>query len=334
MCMSRNTPELGIALAAYRPNPSFFAAQLDSITDQTYKNWICLIGLDSKLEELQGSPELAPFLIDPRFVFLENRSRLGHKKNFENTARELLRKFPTLEFISFCDQDDVWYPEKLEKSIALLRTLPPYSGVQTDMHVLLPDGTQVLGWAYENKVMNHPGLPSMICNNHVAGTALVLRSEVIRDYGSIPDSFEFHDHWYGLIASTLGLIAPLPEPLFQYRQHGLNVTGASESVGLLKIRRQSGLFGALRESHARFRQCQNRLRDFASATRKNHFTAGWLYFSRLDLGIGFLLLALRHLVCRDQRRARSVLSMLAGKLVWIFGLQRLLNQYASQAHKL
>jgi hypothetical protein len=183
-------------------------------------------------------------------------------------------------------------------------------------------GTPVSGWAFEKKIPECRGLPALIANNHIAGTAMMVRSEVIRDYGLIPDSFEFHDHWYGLICILLGDMKAIPVPGLLYRQHGLNVTGASKGAGLLAIRAQSGIRGALEESLRRFRGCQERVRDLSNSLNRPFQILRCFYLSRLDLGLGFLFVLAGLLLARDTRRARSVLSMWIGKVLWITGAYR------------
>jgi hypothetical protein len=334
--MKPGSPEIGIALAAYEPKADFFLEQLVSIQEQSVPDFFCLITLDSPLPEYLTSKEFERITQDPRFRFSQNEARLGHKKNFEHAARQLLAEFPSIPFIAFCDQDDIWYPGKLALSLKTLSTLPPYSGVQTDMNLYIQteggfsvvqdrSGTPVSGWAFEKKIPEYRGLPALIANNHIAGTAMTIRSEVIRDHGVIPDSFEFHDHWYGLICTLLGEMKPIPVPGLLYRQHGLNVTGASKGAGLLTIRAQSGIRGALKESLRRFRGCQERVRDLSQSLNRPFRMLRFLYLSRIDFAFGFLFALAWLLLARDTRRARSVLSMWVGKVLWMTGAYRLIK---------
>lgn len=58
---------------------------------------------------------------------------------------------------------------------------------------------------------------------------MLVRREVAQQ--SIPfEPLLVHDHWIALIASTLGTIESIKEPLIQYRQHSANQTGVLSGV--------------------------------------------------------------------------------------------------------
>ena len=106
-----NPSSVGIALAAYQPNPVWLAEQLASIATQTHTEWICMITLDSPLQEIGSASDLSPFMRDGRFIWVENPERLGLRSNFQKATKLLLAR--GVELIAFCDQDDIWDPKKL-----------------------------------------------------------------------------------------------------------------------------------------------------------------------------------------------------------------------------
>ena len=107
-----------ICLAVYRPDPGLLRGQLESIAAQTLGGWTCLVGID-------GCDPAAARLIsdivgdDPRFVIHEFTERLGFYRNFE---RVLAAVNPAAEWIALADQDDRWYPEKLETMVPVLES--------------------------------------------------------------------------------------------------------------------------------------------------------------------------------------------------------------------
>jgi hypothetical protein len=104
-------PRIAICMAIYNPPTELLRRQLDSIREQTHGNWICLISDDrsepSSLEALAQEIEG-----DPRFVLVPNDGHLGFYGNFE---RALAMAPPSADFVTLCDQDDRWRPEKLER---------------------------------------------------------------------------------------------------------------------------------------------------------------------------------------------------------------------------
>ena len=97
--------KIAILLATYNPG-SYIEEQIASIASQTCKDFKIYWGDD-------GSDENQVFfirkLLEP-FNFEEfHFKRIGASRNF----LELLKQ-SCEEYIAFCDQDDVWLPEKLE----------------------------------------------------------------------------------------------------------------------------------------------------------------------------------------------------------------------------
>jgi glycosyltransferase involved in cell wall biosynthesis len=223
-------PEIGIALAAYRPDPAFFREQLQSLIDQTVKNWICVVTFDSELTQVG--------IDDPRIHFIQNPSRLGHVKNFEAAAQACLRMAPGIRAVAFCDQDDLWYPGKLQRLKETLFALPPFSAVHSNMNLLFPEGARVNGWDYEGRKVENIDLPSIVLKNVCTGASALFDAELFRKYPIIPAGLPDHDHWFAMLAVAFGRLVGIPEPLYDYRQHHTNVIGAQEKAGWLKLRKK------------------------------------------------------------------------------------------------
>jgi len=235
--------KIGIALAAYQPDPIYFEQQLKSIQDQTFSNWNCWITLDSPLSDLKNLPILKPFFEDPRFIWSQNPSRLGHKKNFEH-AMNLAAADPAVDAIACSDQDDIWYPEKLGVSAGELEKRGRLSLVHCDMHILTENKTinTETAWIIENRGIYNNSTESLIIRNLVAGCAMLIDANIVRRWRQIPNDFEYHDHWYAVIASTLGGAHPIEKPLYAYRQHSSNVVGVSPFKGVLHLTNEERSF--------------------------------------------------------------------------------------------
>ncbi len=227
---------VGIALAAYNPPPAVFAEQLKSIQIQTHTDWICWITLDSSLSPLKDDPSLRPYFEDSRFQWSENAIRLGHKKNFEH-AMNLAAADASIQAIACSDQDDIWYPTKLQRCVEELSKIGPNALVHTDMHVLNSDGTTAnqTAWEIEKRGVHNATVETLLIRNVVAGCAMLIDANLVRKWPTIPDAFEYHDHWYAVVAAAHTGAHPIYEPLYAYRQHGGNVVGVSPFLGVLNI---------------------------------------------------------------------------------------------------
>ena len=107
--------KVDILLATYKPNITYLKEQIESILNQTYKN-IKLYISDDYSNEQEVIETLETYAKkDDRIELYVQEKNLGYIKNFEF----LLTK-STAKYVAFCDQDDIWYPNKIEKSLNTL----------------------------------------------------------------------------------------------------------------------------------------------------------------------------------------------------------------------
>ena len=225
---------VGIALAAYQPNPVWFAEQLASIANQTYRSWTCVITLDSPLAEIHHHPDLAPFLADSRFTWIENQERLGIRLNFEKAIAITTGR--GVDLIALCDQDDIWLPEKIEESVTAIKTFGPMSVVATDAYLFA--GEQVLSETLNSlHRINRTTLSiaEIIIYPSVSGFTMLLDAQLAKRHPQIPASLRYQDHWLSVVATAYRGVKRLEKPLVFYRQHEKN------SVGISMLRNEMGL---------------------------------------------------------------------------------------------
>jgi glycosyltransferase involved in cell wall biosynthesis len=205
---------VAICMATYDPPPELFAAQIASIRAQTHHNWICVISddrsSDAGLETIRrevGS--------DSRFAVSVAPRRLGFYNNFE---RALALAPRAARFVAMADQDDRWYPDKLER---LLGAIGDAELVYSDQRVIARDGELLSDTYWSTRRNNHSDLLSLLVANSVTGAASLLRRELLDDVLPFPPPqfAHFHDHWVALVARSCGRIAYVDEPLYDYVQH-------------------------------------------------------------------------------------------------------------------
>lgn len=306
---------VGIALAAFDPAPEIFAEQLKSIQDQTYKDWVCVITFDSPLEPVINHPSIKPFTQDTRFHFLENPERLGHKKNFERAIQECLKL--GVDAIGCSDQDDLWYPHKIETSVKALNQAGALSLVHCDMQILNADGTmpRETMWQIEKKTAHNVESAHIIIRNMVAGCAMLFDAELAKRFPVIPEGLDYHDWWYALVASRHGGIHPIRQPLFAYRQHGGNVVGATPFKGTFAVNNKSPIAIARKTMGTfdrSFHIAQAAVRNGLDIGPLNHI----LFLSYFDWGFGLLFIGLRHWI-DDKPLARASFARALGKPLYL-----------------
>lgn len=109
-----NTPLVSIAMATYN-GERFLRIQLDSLLTQTYENFEIVVTDDGSTDGTQAIlDEYAKK--NPRIKWQKSTRDRGFINNFSE-AISLCKG----EIIFLCDQDDIWYPEKLAKHVVCYR---------------------------------------------------------------------------------------------------------------------------------------------------------------------------------------------------------------------
>jgi len=216
----RGAPLIAVCMATFNPDPGLFRIQVESIREQTDGDWVCVISDDcsepASFDEIQRT-----VAGDERFVVSRAEANLGFYRNFERVLEAAPRE---AELLALCDHDDYWYPEKL----ATLRAAIGDSGLAySDARRVDTAGNVRAETLWRGRRQNHSNLASLLISNTVPGAACLLRREVIERALPFPDGpgWDFHDHWLALVALTLGEVAYVDRPLYDYVQHPGAVLG-------------------------------------------------------------------------------------------------------------
>ena len=215
---------IDVLLATYRPNREWLAAQVASIRSQR--------GVSIRLlqrEDLLGE---------------------GPRANFDALLRE-----STADYVAFADQDDVWLPEKLSKSLTELQALEKAYGADTPLAVFT-DGivadaklSPLPGTVMSRQNVDIRGgsaFARLLMQNFIAGCAMLFNAALRWKVGAIPENVHLHDYWVVLVAAAFGRIGYVDEPLYLYRQHDRNAVGATTADLAHFIRRGREGVGAFR----------------------------------------------------------------------------------------
>jgi glycosyltransferase involved in cell wall biosynthesis len=205
---------IAICLATFEPDFELFRAQVESLRAQTDRHWVCVVSDDcsapATFEELLGVLDG-----DERFRVSRSDERLGFYHNFE---RALTLAPPEAGLVALCDQDDRWYPDKLE---SLRRALGQAQLVYSDLRLVDAGGRVLRDTLWKGRRNNHTDLASLLVANTITGAATLFRREVAERALPFPDppGWQFHDHWLGLVALATGDVAYVDRPLYDYVQH-------------------------------------------------------------------------------------------------------------------
>jgi hypothetical protein len=165
-----------------------------------------------------------------------NPENLGFSRNF---ARALSLCQGDILLIS--DQDDVWYPEKLEWVEAAFLARPDMPALVHDEHLANADGDTLPGTFLGN--VRAVGYPDRY---FVAGNCTALKRELLPLLLPIPPETNY-DGWIATITDLLAARQILEVPLQLYRRHGGNSTEpelAREAPSLWGVAARFGLSDA------------------------------------------------------------------------------------------
>ncbi len=224
-----------ILLATYQ-GERFLRQQLDSLVAQTHADWVCVAqddcSTDATFEILQEYAQ-----VNDRFVVMRAPDRLGGaKQNFFSLIAYCQEHMADAEYFAFCDQDDVWLPEKLASSLQALQQLEDAldgapAVICTDAQVVAEDGAEIAPsyLAYTARDTRMVEFNNLLVENMAPGcTMLVNRAcfMAVRPPREGLGAVEMHDWWTMLVAAAKGAVAVLPQVTMKYRQHSANSLGA------------------------------------------------------------------------------------------------------------
>lgn len=238
-----NKETIDILLPTYN-GEKFLREQIDSILVQTYKNIRLIISDDCSKDETSKILEEYKEKDNRVEIYLQ-KSNLGVVKNIEF----LLEKVEN-EFYMLADQDDVWLPIKVEKSMQKMKeqdadlVFGDLEVVDENLNTIYPSFGDYMKL---NKKI-HKYIDSYKLNylyNCVTGCTILSKKQFIDKILPIPTNSKFliHDYWIGIIIALNGKCAYMTEKYIKYRQHGNNQVGTDKiSHGFDKLEQVRDLF--------------------------------------------------------------------------------------------
>lgn len=237
----RQEKNIDILLSTYNGS-RFLSEQLDSILCQTNTQWKLFIRDDGSKDTTREIIEKYVSAHPEKIVWINRNDirNVGVIKSFE----ELLN-YSSAQYFMFCDQDDVWLPNKIDLTLNKIKELEKLHSVSrpivvhTDLKVV--DGK--LNTISESMFAISRATPQMIYKNIyytficncVTGCTLMGNMKSREISLPFPQFIDMHDSW--VPRRTLlegGVVATIYESTMLYRQHGFNVLGANPTISLKK----------------------------------------------------------------------------------------------------
>lgn len=218
--------KISVAMTTYN-GEKYLREQLDSLYSQTRipDEIIVTDDLSSDntvkiLEEYKKSKGLKYFI---------NEKRLGVNKNFEKSVG-----LCSGDYISFCDQDDIWFPEKIEKSYLKLKEIEK-NGIPSLVkvnHIEINDNKEII----RCKKMKDSGVfTDTIFDFYLLGCTMMFNRKMLDYILPFPETsvvvFDAYSYYTSLIVGNQYRIS---EPLMYYRRHSSNLTGKYKKDSISK----------------------------------------------------------------------------------------------------
>lgn len=221
-------PLVGIIIA-YFNGARFFEEQLKSLTCQTYPNIYIILSDDNSDE---GEGDLGRLLKNSglNYTLKCRKKTIGYPQNFINS----LQNAPdNCEYFAFCDQDDIWFPDKIERAVSTL------DGVDKDIPSLYCTRTELVDSDGKSKLglsaipRRPPSFKNALTQNIAGGNTMVFNKKAaeLLIKASLNRQIVTHDWWtYLIVSGAGGYIHYDAEPSLKYRQHDKNAIGSNNGI--------------------------------------------------------------------------------------------------------
>jgi glycosyltransferase involved in cell wall biosynthesis len=217
----RGEANVTILLSTYN-GYKFLQQQLDSLYEQTYPDVRILVRDDGSSDSTRKLLEVEQ--AKGRITLLDGHDNLGAALSF----LELLKNaaLTETEYVAFCDQDDVWHPEKITRAVSKLVCVSDNQPVMYCSRVeLVDEGLAHLGYT---DLPTKLGFGNALVDSVATGCSIVLNKKAMNLIGSnFPSKVIIHDWWCYLVISCFGRVVFDEVTSLRYRQHGNNTIGVA-----------------------------------------------------------------------------------------------------------
>ena len=215
--------EVNILLSTYN-GEKYLHELLNSLDKQSYPFFKITIRDD-------GSSDNTINIIEN---YAKNRNNLklikGKNLGVIKSFFTLVQEADNSDYYAFCDQDDVWLPNKIERAINAISLYPKNRPVMyCSAYNLVDENLNSIGKT-SNKA-KRPSLENALVENIATGCTIVINKAAHNILiNKLPQNALMHDWWMYLVVVVFGDVIYDPVPSILYRQHGSNAIGVKVNI--------------------------------------------------------------------------------------------------------
>jgi glycosyltransferase involved in cell wall biosynthesis len=192
----------------YFNEQNYVHKSIAGILKQDYTDWHLYVVDDGSYRgnRFQDNVALRPeFELKTTIVLKPN----GGLPSARNAALYLIRENPAIDYVAYCDSDDVWEPGYLASQISFLSNHQcPASLAYSNVHHRFPDGSEAIPFGLV-QYDRYPGLKAHLVNNffHVSGVVhkVACCSKFVGDFDPAFTTLEDWDYWVRIAKSGFKL---------------------------------------------------------------------------------------------------------------------------------
>lgn len=220
----------------------FIEEQIQSILKQTFNDWILIVRDDGSSDRTREIIFRYSLKYPDKIINIQDGLPSGSaKNNFLSLLKHSKNKY-----VMFCDQDDIWLPNKIELCLKAMQTEEQHYPsspilIHSDLTVVNENGAIICASLYEMqniKMSYFNRIERLLVQNAITGCTMMINRALADMLSTIPNDAIMHDWWIALHAIIFGKIVYLKDSQILYRQHVSNTVGAKDTRSIAYITHQ------------------------------------------------------------------------------------------------
>ncbi len=213
---------ISVAMATYN-GERFLREQLDSLYGQTMIPDEIVVSDDGSTDNTLKI--LASYHEKYGLKYIVHDKKIGVNKNFEVAIRAC-----SGDYIAICDQDDIWFPEKIQISYEKIREIENDAPamVSSQPYHINSEGELISKGRHINKDSKGAAATLLYPPGVTQGCSLMFNRKLLGLLKEFPQTNDtIYDSYIGFVCASIGIKYNMAMPLMYYRHHSNNAVASN-----------------------------------------------------------------------------------------------------------